>query len=88
MNQTRDPKLSSEMDELRGDLNKLRDDLRSMADTVVGRGREQAEHAQQQMRQNWDHSVRTLQKQVEEKPVSTMIGAFVVGIILGRLLGK
>lgn len=88
MNQMRDPKFSGEMDELRGDLNKVRDDLRKMADTVVGRGREQANKAQDQFRTGWDQSVHTIQKQVEDRPVTTMIGAFVVGIILGRLLGK
>ena len=88
MNQMRDPKLSSEVEEIRGDLSKLRDDLRQMADTVIGRGREQARHAQDQMRTGWDQSVHNLQKQVEDRPVTTMVGAFVIGIILGRLLGK
>lgn len=88
MNQMRDPKLSSEMDELRGDLNKLREDLRTMADTVIGRSREQARHAQEQMQTGWDQSMHTFQKQVEERPVTTMAAAFMAGVILGRLLGK
>lgn len=84
----RDPKISGEVDELRGDFNKLRDDVRKLAESVIGEGRQHARHAQDQMRSGWEHGVHTFQKQVEDRPMATMAGAFLVGMIIGRLLGK
>ncbi|MGZ9106999.1 MAG: DUF883 family protein [Rhodoplanes sp.] len=80
--------LKVEMDKLRMDMaaatRTLREIGSSLGAEAAGRVRESADKAREQVRKTADD----VSHQIEERPIVSIIGAFVVGLLLGMLFSR
>ncbi|MDE2229797.1 MAG: hypothetical protein KGL11_12260 [Alphaproteobacteria bacterium] len=92
MPDTTQPNMHSEIESLRTEIRQLQVDLASLADSVrgvvragkaeaVGRVNDTADKAWSEAKSLADG----LAKQIEEKPVTAMVSAFSIGMLLGLL---
>jgi ElaB/YqjD/DUF883 family membrane-anchored ribosome-binding protein len=88
---------TSDLDDIRGDLDELRRNLamlmehvkNSAANRVTGSVEGMTEEARQlygRLAEEYEEHAETLARQVEERPLSSLLIAFLVGVVAGRIL--
>lgn len=94
-----DDSVKSEVEALRADFKKVSEDLKGLTKTLAELTRKQAadgvdelkqrrEKVEAQLRQAAGEARSTLEDQVREKPLNTLLIAFAVGLVLGRGFGR
>ena len=94
-----DKSVEQDYEALKKDISQLRSDLGSLIDSAKASGKEGFSKAQSQaserLRESTDKATRKaeeiggrIEAQYEERPLMFMIAAFVIGIILGRVVRK
>ncbi len=78
--------LSADVQALRADLGRLKDDLRSMGGSLADDARNRARSAKDAAADKLDGSVGAVQNQIEDRPFTSVLIAFGVGMLLGKLL--
>lgn len=80
---------------LRAEMRQLRADMTAIATTLKALGTEGGTAAYEQVRQSAEHvlseaegAASAVARKVEERPLTTVLGAFVVGLILGALFSR
>lgn len=81
-----DPSLREELNALKADLTNIKDDIKSMADTAMYRAREEARAARDQTRAKVQSSLGSVEEYVEEQPLTSIMVAFAVGLVLGKIM--
>jgi ElaB/YqjD/DUF883 family membrane-anchored ribosome-binding protein len=78
--------LSSDVEALRADLARLKEDLRSMGGSLADQARGSARSAKDAATAKWDDSVSAVHHQIEERPFTSVLVAFGVGLLVGKIL--
>lgn len=80
---------------LRKDLDALRKDLKELADDVRSSGEQHAQESLEQMRQYYSDLRQQAGKrgkevsdEIEARPFTSVLAAFGIGLVLGRLFGR
>lgn len=81
-----DPNLRDELSSLKSDLANIKNDLKGIADTAVYRAREEARAARDRSREKVQASLGSFEEYVEEQPLTSVLVAFGVGLVLGKLM--
>lgn len=91
--------LKEDLATLREDMKRLGEDLRGLAGSAAGSARRAAETEGAKLREEVEEAVRSVlgrgnkavedvTAQIEQRPLLSVILAFVVGFVLGRLLDR
>ncbi|MGA8258722.1 MAG: hypothetical protein WB783_00760 [Arenicellales bacterium] len=80
--------INQDVDQLREDLNKLREDVSSLVDTMRKDGAARGRAAYESARESVDAARETLGREIEERPVTSILTAFGVGFVVGLLLDR
>lgn len=82
-----------DVEKLRNEINQLRDDMRSITDTLKTiaaerseQGYDKVKESLEQARTNAKQAGHALESQIEEKPFSSVLLSFVIGLIAGLLV--
>ncbi len=80
---------------LKGDMDSLKADISSLSDSVKHQTRHQAragyakaQEYGQKARHQAEHGAQVFEDQIEERPLVSVLTAFGVGFILGKLLDR
>ena len=87
--------VSDEYDSVKADLAKLQSDVTALMEALASSGKSQVERTRQEAKPRLREGAEevgkraqdlgdTLEKQYEEKPLLMLIGAFLLGVVLGR----
>lgn len=79
-------KLRKEMDQLRNDMRSITDTLKTMATDRGERGYEQVKASVDQARDGARRASHAVESQIEDKPFSSVLLTFVIGLITGLLV--
>lgn len=79
-------KLRTEVTQLRDDMRTITDTLRSMAAERTERGYDQVKSGVDQARERARKAEHAVESQIEDKPFSSVLLTFVVGLITGLLV--
>ncbi|MDX1635023.1 MAG: hypothetical protein R3280_10315 [Marinobacter sp.] len=79
-------KLRKEMDQLRNDMRTITETLKTMAVDRGERGYEQVRASVDQARDGARRASQAVESQIEDKPFSSVLLTFVVGLITGLLV--
>lgn len=90
---------SNEFDSVRDDLTKLSADIASLAQAIkdgagdtareqLALARERFDRLTEDAREHGQDTIDSLVEQIEERPLTSVLIAFGVGVILGRLLDR
>jgi ElaB/YqjD/DUF883 family membrane-anchored ribosome-binding protein len=74
-----------DVDSLKGDLMRIKDDLGVIAESLKVRVRERARSTKETAQDRYQDSVDSLEHYIEEKPLTTVLMAFGVGLLLGKI---
>jgi ElaB/YqjD/DUF883 family membrane-anchored ribosome-binding protein len=95
MPDTTHPRVQSEIESLRAEIRQLQIDLASLGDSVRGVLRagkaEAAERMSETADKAWSEAkglADSLSKQINEKPVTALVSAFSIGMLLGLLFNS
>lgn len=84
-----------ELQALKDDIERMRADLRDLAKTAVGDVAAAEERAEGRLRQAYDAVreggetvLRKSREQVQRRPLTTVIAAFAIGVLVGKLLDR
>lgn len=80
-----DNELRSELAAMREDLALLKEDLKGFAGTLVDRSKEQAVAVGESITDNVEAGLETARDYVEERPLTMMVAALGIGLLIGRL---
>jgi ElaB/YqjD/DUF883 family membrane-anchored ribosome-binding protein len=80
--------LRVEIDRLRADLGSLVDTLQDVAGSAGHAAVERAREAAARARGQAQKATEAVSRQIEERPLSSIVLAFVVGLLLGVLFGR
>jgi ElaB/YqjD/DUF883 family membrane-anchored ribosome-binding protein len=94
-----DEVVKNEVEALRADFKKISEDLKGLTKTITQLTAKQAaesvddlkhkrDQIQAQLRNAAGEARSTLEEQVREKPLNTLLIAFAVGLVLGRGFGR
>jgi len=94
-----DEAVKSEVEALRADFKKISEDLKGLTKTITQLTAKQAAESVDELKQKRDQietqlrqaagdARTTLEEQVREKPLNTLLIAFAAGLILGRGIGR
>lgn len=82
-----------DVDKLKNEVSQLRDDMRAITDTLKAMAAERGEKGYDQVRASVDQARdgarragHAVESQIEEKPFSSVLLTFVVGLITGLLV--
>ncbi|MEQ9619436.1 MAG: hypothetical protein RIG61_09715 [Deltaproteobacteria bacterium] len=92
-------KLSQDIETLREDVTKLRSDLSQLGKNLVERGKNETDAARdkvleelkyelQAARHKGRETVESVESQIQEKPFVSLLIAFLVGLVLGKLFDR
>jgi ElaB/YqjD/DUF883 family membrane-anchored ribosome-binding protein len=83
------------MEELRKEIAALKSDLGDIAETIrrisgeaVGQGREQIKEKARRSRDQASEAWHAVEHEISERPATSLVAAFSVGFIVGRLLDR
>jgi ElaB/YqjD/DUF883 family membrane-anchored ribosome-binding protein len=80
--------LRAEIDQLRADMAAIARTLKDLGTEEGSRVYERLRHSAERVRGEAEHAADSVTRRIEEKPLSAVILAFVVGAILGALIGR
>jgi ElaB/YqjD/DUF883 family membrane-anchored ribosome-binding protein len=94
-----DDALKKEVDALRGDLKKIKDDLVGLTKTITQLTKSEAaeglkdikqtgEQVEARLRKAADEAKTTLEQQVRDRPLGTLLLAFTVGLLFGKAASR
>jgi ElaB/YqjD/DUF883 family membrane-anchored ribosome-binding protein len=94
-----DKRLDKDLETLKGDISKLREDLTGIAQILLEKGKSETEAAKgrlseglqdefQAARDKSKETVESLERQIKEKPMLSLIIAFILGLFLGKLFDR
>ncbi|MEE9176155.1 MAG: hypothetical protein V3U19_08295 [Thermodesulfobacteriota bacterium] len=94
-----DNRLGKDVETLKDDLSKLREDLTGIAQSLLEKGKTETEAAKdklseglqdefQAVRDKSKETVESLEDQIREKPLLSLLIAFIVGLFLGKLFDR
>ncbi len=89
-------RLGKDVETLKDDLSKLREDLTGIAQSLLEKGKTETEAAKdklseglqdefQAVRDKSKETVESIEDQIREKPLLSLLIAFIVGLFLGKL---
>ena len=85
----------TELQELRKELDGLKSDMADIAETIGKIARSSAEHGRERIRGAADYSrqqakeaLGTVEKEIEERPLTSLAVALGMGFILGKLIDR
>lgn len=81
----KEKKSNSDLNELKEDIVKLRSDLSQFATRILERGQSEFSHAKENLIKNGKKTYDSVENKLSEKPVTTLLGAFGIGLLLGYL---
>ena len=79
-----DKRLDKDLETLKGDISKLREDLTGIAQKLLEKGKSETEAARDKSKE----TVESLERQIKEKPMLSLIIAFILGLFLGKLFDR
>lgn len=77
--------LNGDLKNLREDLEKLRADFSNLASNAYEQGKEEFSHARESLLKNGKKQYDVIEDKLSERPMTTLISAFGVGLLLGYL---
>lgn len=80
--------LQKEMQRLREDLRKVQGDLQQIAESAVGWGRQSYEQARDLASQRVETGMDQIEQYVRERPITTVLVAFGLGLITGTIFRR
>jgi ElaB/YqjD/DUF883 family membrane-anchored ribosome-binding protein len=80
-----DRTMRDEMDLLKSDLSRIKDDLGMMAEHITGRARTGANMARDRAQTRFNDYHDSVEQYIEEKPLTTVLAAFGIGLLLGKI---
>jgi len=94
-----DNRLGEDVETLKDDISKLREDLTGIAQTLIEKGKTETEAAKdklseglrdefQSARDMSKETVESIEDQIREKPLLSLLIAFIVGLFLGKLFDR
>jgi ElaB/YqjD/DUF883 family membrane-anchored ribosome-binding protein len=94
-----DNRLGKDVETLKDDLSKLREDLTGIAQSLLEKGKTETEAAKdklseglqdefQAVRDKSKETVESIEDQIREKPLLSLLIAFIVGLFLGKLFDR
>ena len=94
-----DNRLGKDVETLRDDISKLREDLTGIAQSLLEKGKSETEAAKERLseglqdefqavRDKSNETVESLEDQIREKPLLSLLIAFIVGLFLGKLFDR
>lgn len=78
----------TELDALKADLVSVKADLKSLTEAAVAAGRETATATKNQVDEKLNEGCEAVRQQVNERPLTMLGGAFVVGMLAAALLKR
>jgi len=95
----REKGLGKDVETLKEDISKLREDFAGIAQSLLEKGKAETEAAKgkiseglrdefQSAREKSKESVASLEDQIREKPLMSLLIAFVIGLFLGKLFDR
>lgn len=92
-------RLGKDVDILKEDISKLKDDLSSIAETLLEKGKAETEAAKEKLgakfgdefqaaRMKGKEKVESIEDQIREKPLQSLLIAFIIGLFLGKLMDR
>lgn len=79
--------LQDEVSALKADLSKVQTDIQSIAQSLMGMGKDSAKEYRDLASQRMESGLDAVEKYIEQRPVTTVLAAFVVGMLAGKLFG-
>jgi ElaB/YqjD/DUF883 family membrane-anchored ribosome-binding protein len=83
-----DPVLRDELTDLKADLANIKDDIKSLADSAMGRARDEARLVRDRSKARVQSSIGSMEEYVEEQPLTSVLVAFGVGLLMGKLMSR
>ena len=87
-----DKSMDQDYEAIKKDISQLRNDIAALLATAKVAGKENLskahDEASQKLKDNTEKVGGRVEKQYEERPLIFMIGAFLIGIFLGRVLSN
>jgi ElaB/YqjD/DUF883 family membrane-anchored ribosome-binding protein len=91
--------LGQDLEALREDVTKLRSDLSQLAKSLLERGKSETDTAKDRVidelmsglrsaREKGGGTVESVEHRIQEKPLMSLLIAFLVGLVLGKLFDK
>lgn len=80
--------LQSDVDALKDDLGRIHDDMRSITETLLKTGKGKAEHARDQVKNQFDQGMDQVEDFIEKQPLLTVIIAFAIGLVVGKIFTR
>lgn len=80
--------MRNDVQALREDLAKLQNDIQGMAQSLMERGRKQAEEARDRMNTQVENGMEALEECIEKRPVTSLLTAFGIGIVVGTIFSR
>ena len=80
--------MNQEVDALRADFNKLREDLAALTKTLKEQTRQKAADGLSDLKTKTDEYRTGFEDQIREKPLETVLAAFGIGLVLGKLFSR
>ncbi len=80
--------LSSDIDALKGDLASLRDDFAGIASTLGTQAKERATAVRDTVQDSVQNSISSAETCVRDRPLTSVLVAFGVGVLVSKLLSK
>ena len=91
--------LGKDVETLKDDISKLKEDLSTIAQTLLEKGKSEGEIAKdrisesirdefQAAKDKGKEKVETIEDQIREKPLLSILIAFVIGLFLGKLFDR
>lgn len=78
----------TELEKLKSDLATLRRDVASLTETLKERGTARARATAEGMRDQATQAAQTVGHQIEDRPYTSVLTAFGIGLVIGRLLDR
>lgn len=94
-----EPKLDKDIENLKDNMAKLREDLTQISQTLLEKGKSETEVAKDRLIEELKYeldvakakgkkTVESVESQIQEKPFMSLLIAFIVGLVLGKLFDR
>lgn len=77
--------LREDLDTLKEDVSKLRSDITELTQKLLFIGKSEAGVAKDKLLDQGKRTAETLEKKIEERPLTSILVAFILGLFLGTL---